>query len=130
MTWLTALLSVFAAIGGAGGLVSLAQIGPTKRRILAQAQQTAAKADETVAGTVRTLVGGAADLVQPLQRALDAAELRADRINLQLREAWTEVDGLRREVQRIRTAIHEPAMTLDRLRAMVPVDVQDNGRSS
>jgi chromosome segregation ATPase len=119
-------MAVITVLGGGGGIVALVTVGATRRKLIAQS-------DETVAGAVKVLMGGATDLVEPLRKALDSAEGRADKVNSQLREARTELDGLRLQVEamagqlrRLQRAILAPDATLEHLRSLI-VD-PTNGR--
>jgi uncharacterized protein Yka (UPF0111/DUF47 family) len=128
MNWLTVVFGAAGTLGGVGGgLVALLQVRATRRRIIAESQQLTAKADETVASTVKVLLGGAADLVQPLQRQLDATEKRCDELDRKLRSARSEADKLAVKLHRLVMAIHDPTVTVDRLRTMVGPP-SDNGR--
>jgi len=104
--FLAALLGLIGTVlGGGGGLYALLTVRAARRRIVAQA-------DETVAGAARVLIGGAADLVEPLKREL--GEVRAD-----LRQVRRDADALDRQLRRLIAMIHDPYMTIDRLRVMV-----------
>ncbi len=128
MTGLTALLAALGTLGSLGGLGSLLTVRATRRRIVAESQQIKASADESIAGTVKVLLGGAADLVQPLQRQLDQAEARADRLDTRLAQARRDAEELSVRLHRLVAAIRDPYITLDRLRAIVPADPDADGR--
>jgi predicted ATP-grasp superfamily ATP-dependent carboligase len=124
--WLTILIpAVFAALGGGGGLYAFLTIGSTKRKVNAETVQIKATADETIADTVKVLIGGAADLVEPLKREL--AEARLDIARLR-----QETNAIELRFRRLIVMIHQPAMTLPRLREMVPLEWEAplNGRDS
>jgi hypothetical protein len=65
--------------------------------------------------------------VQPLQRQLDATEKRCDELDRKLRSARSEADKLAVKLHRLVMAIHDPTVTVDRLRTMVGPP-SDNGR--
>jgi predicted nucleic acid-binding Zn-ribbon protein len=126
MTWLTLVLTAVTALGGGAGLVALLTVRAQRRNINA-------KADQTLAATIKTLGTAAADMVEPLQHALDAAETRADTLGAQLRKLRTEVEQVREEAEaalaelrRLRRAILDPTATIKKLRAMV--QPRDNGQ--
>lgn len=125
-TWLAILSAgIPAVLGGGGGLYAFLTIGSTKRKVNAETVHIKATADETIADTVKVLIGGAADLVEPLKREL--AEARADIGRLRQETAAIEI-----RFRRLIVMIHQPAMTLLRLREMVPLewDNPPNGRDS
>jgi predicted ATP-grasp superfamily ATP-dependent carboligase len=124
--WVAILVpGVLAALGGGGGLYAFLTIGSTKRKVNAETIQIKATADETIADTVKVLIGGAADLVEPLKREL--AEARLDIARLR-----QETNAIELRFRRLIVMIHQPAMTLPRLREMVPLEWETpvNGRDS
>ena len=140
MNWLTVALAVIAAVGGGSGLYAILTVGATRKKI-------GAEADEAVAGSVRTIIGGATDSVKLLRetvadagRAVTEAEQRVERVNADLRVARSQVEEYGRrvdqltreaeraygELRRLRMAILDPGATLERLREMA--DPPGNGR--
>lgn len=117
--------AVPAVLGGGGGIYAFLTIGSTRRKVNAETVQIKASADETIADTVKVLIGGAADLVEPLKRELAEARLDISRLRQE-----TSVIEIR--FRRLIMMIHQPAMTLPRLREMVPLewDSPPNGRDS
>jgi predicted ATP-grasp superfamily ATP-dependent carboligase len=125
-TWVAIVVpGVLAALGGGGGLYAFLTIGSTKRKVNAETIQIKATADETIADTVKVLIGGAADLVEPLKREL--AEARLDIARLR-----QETNAIELRFRRLIMMIHQPAMTMPRLREMVPFEWETplNGRDS
>ena len=116
---------VSAAVGGGGGVYAFLTVGSTKRKVNAEAIHIKATADETLADTVKVLIGSAADLVEPLKRELGEARLDLGRLR-------GDVTVMEVRVRRIVGMIHQPNMTLPRLRQLVPLEVEDtfNGHNS
>lgn len=111
--WLAAALALVSVLGGGGGLVALLTVRGQKHTIEATASEIEARADETMAGAVKVLLGSAAGQA----KALDA-ELRECRA--ELLTVRRQADMLERKMARLIAMIHDPYMTLDRLRVTVP----------
>lgn len=129
MNTLVALVGVLGGLFGVGGggymLLTLRQ---SRRKIEAEAEKISAGADRAVADTVKILIGGAADLVEPLKRQLREVNTELELNNRQIRDANVEMSRLRREfgeldsfVHRVLSYIHTPDMEMGRLRILVPL---------
>jgi hypothetical protein len=135
--WATALFGLLGSAGFLAGLVSLLTLRATRRRIVAESTQFHAKADETVASAARVFIGGAVDLVAPLRRQLGEAEkaataatVRANLINRKLEHTEGRVTRLESKLDRLRSWIHDPYMTIEQLRARVPAPTGTNGTAA
>lgn len=78
--WVSVVLAVLALLGGGGGVYSMATVGATKRKMLADTEATKA-------GTVAVLGKAAVELLEPLRT--------------RVRELETDVDQLRQRVRRL-----------------------------
>jgi len=127
--WVTVVVALLGLLGTGGGIAALLTVRATRRKILAQASQIQADADESVAGAVKVLIGGAADLVAPLKRELAATRLDLVKTHTSLSLVERRAAALERQMERLAHMIHDPYMTLERLRVMVP-DPGTNGAAS
>lgn len=109
------LLGIIAAAGTGGGLYSLLTLRQQKA-------QLEANADEAMAGAVKVILGAGVDLVQPLRAELAQAQLETTRLRQETLEMRSMTMQLESRLLRLVSMIHDPYMTLDRLRATVPMD--------
>jgi len=127
--WLTIAMGVLTLLGGGGGLYALLTLGATRRKILAEATSIKAGADETVADAAKVLIGGAADLVEPLKRELREVRVELAAVRREADMLERKAGHLDRTLTRLAAMIHDPYMSMDRLRAMVPEGSGGNGAS-
>lgn len=108
-------LAIFGLLGAGGGLYSLMTVRQGRQKIAAESFHIRAQADESLASTIKVLVGSASDLVEPLKREL--TEARAEVFDL--RKAVQELNGELYLASRIIESIDKPDMTMARLREML-----------
>jgi hypothetical protein len=119
--WLAVALAVLTLLGTGGGLVALLTVRVTRQQIVAKSAQIQANADETVAGAVKVLIGGASDLVEPLKRELADARVELRQARAEVAQVRRGCELLEQRLARMVDMIHDPYMTLDRLRATLTV---------
>lgn len=104
--WLQVLLGALTLVGTGGGLYALLTVPQQRRKINADASRI-------VADTVEDLLGSARDQIGFLKSEL--VETRATVVRL-----TRSTDTLERRIHHLMDMIHDPYMTIDRLRVMVP----------
>lgn len=132
MNTLTVLSTVGGLFGAGGGGYMLLTLRATRRKVEAEAEKISAGADQAIADTVKVLIGGAADLVEPLKRQLRetnaelhehqvefAAVRREHRVEMaELNRGFRQLDAF---MHKVLSYIHTPDMEMDRLRILVPL---------
>ena len=118
--WVTVVIAVLGMLGGGGGLVALAMVREQRRKIGAETEQLLAQADDTVAGTVKVLLGSATSQAKALDTELRECRAELNTVHRKADGLERQVDVLDRKMVRLIAMIHDPYMTMERLRVMVP----------
>jgi hypothetical protein len=117
----TVITSVGGAVGGLAGLAAL--VGALTRRRVVKAD-----AAETVTDTALELMTALKSDAKAAREDSAAARLDAQETHRQMSVVRQECEALAGKMRRLVAAIHEPLMTIEQLRAMVPLGLGSNGR--
>jgi hypothetical protein len=116
--WLQVVIGVFTLVGAGGGLYALLTVPQQKRKIDADTTRV-------VADTVEDLLGSARDQIGWLKGELTYTQTAMVQLHRNANNLQQKIDTLQGKLDHLVGMIHDPYMTLDRLRVIVP----QNGNS-
>lgn len=111
--WLQVVLAVLGLLGAGGGLYALLTVPQQRRKIDADASRI-------ISNTVEDLLGSARDQITFLKTELTETRQTVVRLHKASNTLEQRINGLIH-------MIHDPYMTIDRLRAMVPLGTSNDG---